>query len=71
MRRNAGTVGEILEQVRQLSPEERREFLERLGRTLDEAADVTLSADEQRGLWQQWIETGPQGPIEEEEPELP
>ncbi|PYV07414.1 MAG: hypothetical protein DMG07_28960, partial [Acidobacteria bacterium] len=58
-------VSQILEQVRQLSP------ADWLKCTLDETADVTLSADEQRGLWQQWIEGGPQGPIEEEEPELP
>jgi hypothetical protein len=38
---------------------------------LDEQ-DVVLAADEQRRLWEEWAQRGPQGPLEDEdEPEFP
>jgi hypothetical protein len=34
--------------------------------------DVPLSLEEQREIWRQWVEHGPQGPIEnDEDTELP
>ena len=37
-----------------------------------EEEDPKLGAEEQARLWRQWVEHGPQGPIEDDgEPELP
>jgi hypothetical protein len=36
-----------------------------------EAGEIQLSAEEQAELWRQWVEKGPQGPIPDEDAELP
>jgi hypothetical protein len=36
-----------------------------------EEAEAQLSAEEQAELWRQWVEKGPQGPISDEDAELP
>lgn len=34
--------------------------------------DLTLASEEQARLWDEWVQTGPQGPLEDDgEPEFP
>lgn len=42
---------------------------QRVRLVVEEASDkeMALSSEEQALLWQQWVESGPQGPIDEED----
>ncbi len=76
MRRDSGSIEKILEEVRRLSAEQRKELLQRIEHELADSVgsepDRALSAEQQRQLWQAWVDAGPKGPIEDEgEPEFP
>src|SRR5206468_1291970 len=61
MRRDAHPIEKILQEVRQVSPEQKKELLQRIEQELDQSREV-LSADQQREHWQRWIDAGSQRP---------
>ena len=66
----------IINRMKKL-PDDKREkvlrFVESITEsTEDDDREIKLSADELKSIWKEWIETGPQGPIEDEGvPEFP
>jgi hypothetical protein len=66
----------IIDKMKKL-PAEKRErvlrFVESIADAEDgESSELILTAEDQHSLWTQWVEVGPQGPIEDEEmPEFP
>jgi hypothetical protein len=65
----SGSLDKILDEVRRLPVEQRQILLERLERELSPASapasELALPADQQRQLWQDWVDTGPQGPLDD------